>query len=72
MPPEAKAPGNVDIEALLRAAFDERPSDDMPDRVTARLALVTTVIEFARMFALAPAGLAAAPDDEPPEGEEPK
>ena len=71
MPPEANAPADVDIQALLRAAFDEKPSDDMPDRVTARLALVTTVIEFARMFALAPAGLAA-PDDDPPEGEDPK
>ena len=71
MPREANASGDVDIEALLRAAFDEKPSDELADRVTARLALVTTVIEFARMFALAPAGLTAS-DDEPPEGEDPK
>jgi hypothetical protein len=72
VPAAVSKPGDIDISALLAAAFDEKPSDDMPDRVTARLALVTTMIEFARLFTLAPAGLASPVDDASSgEGEDP-
>jgi hypothetical protein len=73
VPADARPPSSVDISALLRAAFDDEPSDDLSERVTARLALVTTVVEFARLFALAPIGIASAPDDPvpPEEGETP-
>ncbi len=44
----------VDIAALLALTFEPRPSAAMAERVQARVALRTTVAEFARLVAAAP------------------
>ncbi|HEX2872782.1 MAG TPA: hypothetical protein VHP33_16080 [Polyangiaceae bacterium] len=44
----------VDIRALLLIALDEKPPDNLPDRVMARVALLTTAVEFGRLIAAAP------------------
>jgi hypothetical protein len=35
-------------------ALDERPPDNLPDRVMARVAMLTTVVEFGRLLGAAP------------------
>lgn len=44
----------IDIRALLLIALDEKPPDNLPDRVMARVALLTTAVEFGRLIAAAP------------------
>ena len=44
----------VDIRALLLIALDEKPPPGLPDRVMARVAALTTIVEFARMLGAAP------------------
>lgn len=47
-------PPRVDIRALLLIALDEKPPPNLPDRVMARVAALTTMVEFARMLGAAP------------------
>lgn len=47
-------PSRVDIRALLLIALDEKPPPGLPDRVMARVAALTTMVEFARMLGAAP------------------
>ena len=47
-------PPRIDIRALLLIALDEKPPPGLPDRVMARVAALTTIIEFARMLGAAP------------------
>ena len=47
-------PPRVDIRALLLIALDEKPPPGLPDRVMARVAALTTIVEFARMLGAAP------------------
>ena len=47
-------PARVDIRALLLIALDEKPPPGLPDRVMARVAMLTTMVEFARMLGAAP------------------
>ncbi|MBT8468859.1 MAG: hypothetical protein KJN97_08930 [Deltaproteobacteria bacterium] len=47
-------PDDIDIQGLLAAALDEAPSMDLAPRVLARLAGITTVVEFVRLIAVAP------------------
>ena len=47
-------PPRVDIRALLLIALDEKPPPNLPDRVMARVAALTTIVEFARMLGAAP------------------
>ncbi len=47
-------PARVDIRALLLIALDEKPPPNLPDRVMARVAMLTTMVEFARMLGAAP------------------
>ncbi|MGC4091893.1 MAG: hypothetical protein QM756_29230 [Polyangiaceae bacterium] len=44
----------IDIRALLLIALDDKPPDNLPDRVMARVALLTTVLEFGRLLTAAP------------------
>ena len=44
----------IDIRALLLIALDEKPPPGLPDRVMARVAALTTIVEFARMLGAAP------------------
>ncbi|HEY8943173.1 MAG TPA: hypothetical protein VIM73_02875 [Polyangiaceae bacterium] len=44
----------VDIRALLLIALDEKPPPNLPDRVMARVAALTTMLEFARLLSAAP------------------
>ena len=44
---EPSAP-RIDIRALLLIALDEKPPDNLPDRVMARVAMLTTVVELGR------------------------
>lgn len=43
-----------DIRALLLIALDEKPPDNLPDKVMARVALLTTAVEFGRLLTAAP------------------
>lgn len=43
-----------DIRALLLIALDEKPPDNLPDKVMARVALLTTVVELGRLLTAAP------------------
>ena len=43
-----------DIRALLLIALDEKPPDNLPDRVMARVAMLTTVVELGRLLGAAP------------------
>ena len=47
-------PGGLDIKALLSVALEQKPKDDLQDRVMSRVAAVTTAIEFARLITVAP------------------
>ncbi|MET0793862.1 MAG: hypothetical protein ABW061_20250 [Polyangiaceae bacterium] len=47
-------PPRIDIRALLLIALDEKPPPGLPDRVMARVAALTTMVEFARMLGAAP------------------
>ena len=51
--PSKLAP-QVDIRALLLLALDDKPPDNLPDRVMSRIALLTTVVEFGRLLTVAP------------------
>jgi hypothetical protein len=44
----------IDIRALLLIALDEKPPANLPDRVMARVAMLTTVVEFVRLLGAAP------------------
>ena len=44
----------VDIHALLSVALNEPPPDALAERVAARVAALTTVVEFAKLIGLAP------------------
>lgn len=57
---DAQAGARLDIRALLALAMDERPPENLPERVMARLALLTTTLEFGRMFGAALEGMAEA------------
>ena len=50
----ATMPPKIDIRALLLIALDEKPPPGLPDRVMARVAALTTIVEFARMLGAAP------------------
>ena len=50
----ATMPPRIDIRALLLIALDEKPPPGLPDRVMARVAALTTIVEFARMLGAAP------------------
>lgn len=43
-----------DIRALLLIALDEKPPDNLPDKVLARVALLTTAVELGRLLTVAP------------------
>ncbi|HYQ29869.1 MAG TPA: hypothetical protein VER04_21720 [Polyangiaceae bacterium] len=47
-------PPRIDIRALLLIALDEKPPPGLPERVMARVAALTTIVEFARMLGAAP------------------
>jgi hypothetical protein len=38
----------------LLIALDEKPPDNLPDKVMARIALLTTAVEFGRLLTAAP------------------
>jgi hypothetical protein len=44
----------LDIKALLSVALDQRPKDDLQERVMDRIAAITTAIELARLVFIAP------------------
>ncbi|MCB9701851.1 MAG: hypothetical protein H6711_08165 [Myxococcales bacterium] len=44
----------LDIKALLSVALEQRPRDDVQDRVMQRVALMATATEFARLIFVAP------------------
>ena len=48
------APAAIDIKALLSVALEQRPRDDVQERVMSRVAAVTTAMEFARLIFVAP------------------
>lgn len=50
----ARTRASVDIRALLLIALDDKPPDNLPDRVMARLAMLTTILEFGRLLGAAP------------------
>lgn len=53
----AKAPESnvqLDIKALLSVALEQQPRDDVSERVMNRVALMDTLMEFARLIATAP------------------
>lgn len=54
--PQTPARGSQrgDIRALLLIALDEKPPDNLPDKVMARVALLTTAVEFGRLLTAAP------------------
>jgi hypothetical protein len=49
-----RAAPRSDIRALLLIALDEKPPDNLPDKVLARVALLTTAVEFGRLLTAAP------------------
>ena len=57
---DAPAGPRLDIRALLALAMDEQPPENLPERVMARLALLTTALEFGRLFGAALEGVAEA------------
>lgn len=50
--PRSDAP--VDIKALLSVALEQQPRDDVSERVMSRVALMDTLMEFARLVVSAP------------------
>ena len=65
--PDARDDGTqLDIRALLSVALEQRPRDDMSERIMSRVAAMETVMEFARLLGAAPFHwLTLAPDVEP-------
>lgn len=49
-------------------ALDDKPPDNLPDRVLARLALLTTIVEFGRLLTAAPLDWVNLPKDEDDDG----
>lgn len=49
-----RASPRSDIRALLLIALDEKPPDNLPERVMARVAMLTTVVELGRLIGAAP------------------
>lgn len=49
-----KSQSGIDIRALLLIALDEKPPSNLPERVMARIAMLTTIVEFARLLGAAP------------------
>jgi hypothetical protein len=49
-----KSQSGIDIRALLLIALDEKPPANLPERVMARIAMLTTIVEFARLLGAAP------------------
>jgi len=76
--PDDPGAEDIDIHALLSAAVDKPPPDDLTDRVMSRLALMETVVEFGRLLGLVPVKVASdamsrdtvEPDDEDDEDDE--
>lgn len=63
-------PPRIDIRALLLIALDEKPPPGLPDRVMARVAALTTIVEFARLLGAAPIDwITQRPDKGDPTGE---
>lgn len=56
----------LDIKTLLSVALDQRPKDDLQERVMDRLAAITTVIELARLIFIAPVDRLLHPDTAEP------
>ena len=54
--PQASERGGprLDIRALLLIALDDKPPENLPDRVLARVAMLMTVVEFGRLLSAAP------------------
>ncbi len=52
--PGADVPGGLDIKALLSVALEQKPKNDVEERVMTRVATVTTAMEFARLLLVAP------------------
>ena len=50
--PRSEAP--LDIKALLSVALEQQPRDDVSERVMSRVALMDTLMEFARLVVAAP------------------
>ncbi len=50
----ATLPPRIDIRALLLIALAATPPPGLPARVMARVAALTTIVEFARMLGAAP------------------
>jgi len=44
----------LDIKALLQVALDQRPRDDIAERVMDRVAAMDTMVELARLIGVAP------------------
>lgn len=63
----------VDIQSLLAAAFERKPSNVMSERIVRRVALMTTISEFTQMLVSSPLHWLrddlGADDDEPKDGE---
>jgi hypothetical protein len=53
---------SIDIRALLLLALDDKPPENLPDRVLARIALLTTIVEFGRLLTAAPLDWLNAPE----------
>lgn len=51
---DADRQGAIDIKALLSVALEQRPRDDVQERVMNRVAVVTTAMELARLVFVAP------------------
>lgn len=50
---------DLDVHALLAAAIDRPAPPDLADRVTSRIALADTILEFGRLLGIAPTSAAA-------------
>ena len=65
-------PDAVDIKALLSVALETKPPDDFSDRVMARVAAVTTAMEFVRLVGAAPLAWLVEPAEPEDELEDPE
>lgn len=54
MPSSDRTEPEVDIQSLLSAAFERKPSNAMSERIVRRVALTTTISEFTQMLVSAP------------------
>lgn len=71
LPALERSSQRVDIRALLLIALDDKPPDNLPDRVMARVAMLMTVVEFGRLLSAAPLewlSQAMAPKEEDDDG----